>query len=75
MDIVKILKKVNRTNDMLLGAKNGLQNKLIQYTKIRVVENMKVKRRDLTSSENDQIMLNKRKDLYEISIKNWQHSV
>ena len=79
MDIVNILKKVNRTNDMLLGARDGFQKKLFQYTKSRVVEEHEEKSGESASSEDDQMYKSqvsivsdgdeKREDLYATSIR------
>ena len=78
MDIVNILKKVNRTNDMLLGARDGLQKKLFQYTKSRVVEENggSEKSGGSASSDDDQMYKSqisdvdeKREDLYANSIR------
>lgn len=76
MDIVNILKKVNRTNDMLLGARDGLQRKLFQYSKTRVVdEHGGSGSGGSASSEDDQYKSQvsdvdeKREDLYAASIR------
>ena len=77
MDIVSILKKVNRTNDMLLGARDGLQKKLYQYTKNRVVEEHGGSEKSGSGSSDDEAVFKsqasdadeRREDLYAASIR------